>query len=242
MTPPKSPPKNTSKNPQRQFSCSAMINGQDVILNSDGTALFDGGRVMVVSDLHLEKGRALSKTAPMPLYDTDATLDALDEAIKRDQPRQLICLGDSFHRADLAASLALSYQNRINKVTDGLDVIWITGNHDPELPDFLPGVAKSDHQTSSLWFRHMAEDEITSGDVSGHYHPKVSIKTRARRISGKCFVHDGTRLIMPSFGAYTGGLSVFNPAIKQFFPKGGEIIFCHACQVYRYPYSQVITT
>ena len=227
---------------QRQSSCTVMINGQDVTLNSDGTALFDGGRVMVVSDLHLEKGRALSKTTPMPLYDTDATLDALDAAIKRDKPQQLICLGDSFHRAELAASLARPYQDLIQEMMAGLDVIWITGNHDPFLPSFLPGVAKEDHQTPSIWFRHIAEDHIQGGEVSGHFHPKVRIKTRARRISGKCFVHNGARLIMPSFGAYTGGLSVFDPAIKQFFPKGGEIIFCHACQVYRYPYSQVITT
>ena len=198
--------------------------------------------MMVVSDLHLEKGRALSATSPLPLYDTDATLDALDAALKRDQPEDLICLGDSFHRSDMAATLAPSYRERINAMMAGLNVTWITGNHDPELPSFLPGTATMEHHNRSLWFRHVAQRSITGGEVSGHYHPKVRIKTRARRISGKCFVHDRRRLIMPSFGAYTGGLSVFDAAIKDFFPEGGEIIFCHACQVYRYPYSQVITS
>ena len=225
----------------RHSSCTVLINGQDAVLNGDGTALFDGGTIMVVSDLHLEKGRALSTTSPLPLYDTDATLDALDAAIKRDQPQRLICLGDSFHRADLAASLALPYRQRIMDITNGLEVIWITGNHDPLLPEFLPGVAQKEVEFRSIWFRHIAEDPFSGGEVSGHFHPKVRIKTKARRISGKCFVHDGRRLIMPSFGAYTGGLSIFDAAIKQFFPKGGEIIFCHACQAYRYPYSQVIT-
>ena len=69
----------------------------------------------------------------------------------------------------------------------------------------------------------------------------MKIKTRARGITGKCFIHDGTRMIMPAFGAYTGGLSVFDEAIGQFYPYEAEILFCHACQIYRYPYSQVIT-
>ena len=226
----------------RQTSITITLNGEEVMLNADGTALFHGGALMVVSDLHLEKGRALSATAPVPLYDTDATLDALETAITRDHPRQVLFLGDSFHRADLAKSLALPYRQRINAILSARQVIWITGNHDPELPEFLPGKTAPSHLNRSIWFRHIAEDPIAGGEVSGHFHPKVQIKTKARRISGKCFVHDGRRLLMPAFGAYTGGLSVFDPAIKPFFPSGGEIIFCHACQVYRYPYSQVITS
>ena len=225
----------------KSTSLSILLNGQDVILNGDGTALFDHGKLMVVSDLHLEKGRALSKTSPMPLYDTDATLDALEQAIARDHPEMLLFLGDSFHRSELIHSLAASYRDRINTLCNNRDVIWITGNHDPDLPDFLPGIAQAEWQTPSIIFRHIAEPEINGGEVSGHYHPKVRIKTRARRISGRCFVHDGQRLIMPAFGAFTGGLSVFDPAIHDFYKKGGEIIFCHACQVYRYPYSHVIT-
>ena len=218
------------------------LNGEEVILNADGTALFQGKKLMVVSDLHLEKGRALSATAPLPLYDTDATLDALEAAITRDQPAEVLFLGDSFHRAELAQSLAVPYRHRIHAILADRQAIWLTGNHDPELPPFLPGEAVSSHLKGSIWFRHIAEDLIAGGEVSGHFHPKVQIKTKARRISGKCFIHDGRRLLMPAFGAYTGGLSVFDPVIKTLFPSGGEIIFCHACQVYRYPYSQVITS
>ena len=98
----------------KSTSLSILLNGQDVILNGDGTALFDHGKLMVVSDLHLEKGRALSKTSPMPLYDTDATLDALEQAIARDHPEMLLFLGDSFHRSELIHSLAASYRDRIN--------------------------------------------------------------------------------------------------------------------------------
>ena len=218
------------------------INGQDVICNADGTALFEGGRLLVVSDLHLEKGRALSTTAPIPQFDTDDTLAMLEHAVATHKPEQILCLGDSFHRAHLAETLSMTYRDRINAMAEGREMIWIMGNHDPALPDFLPGVACDDYVSSGIWFRHIAADgPIEGGEVSGHYHPKVKIKTRARGITGKCFIHDGTRMIMPAFGAYTGGLSVFDEAIGQFYPHEAEILFCHACQIYRYPYSQVIT-
>ncbi len=231
-------------------SITTRINGQDVICNADGTALFDQGRMMVVSDLHLEKGRALSRTTPMPLYDTDATLRALEDAVTTHQPTRLLMLGDSFHRADMAQSLGADYRARINALAEGREVIWIIGNHDPILPDFLPGDAMQDFVLGGIWFRHIAvqrdDAPLTGGEVSGHYHPKVRIKTKARAISGKCFIHDGQRMIMPAFGAYTGGLSVFDQAIGRYFNGGkksssAEILFCHACQIYRYPYSQGIT-
>jgi len=213
------------------------LNGDEVVAHADGTALFDNGRLLAVADLHLEKGRALSRTAPVPLYDTDATLDALEQAIHRDEPERLVFLGDSFHRADLARKLGAAYQDRINALARGREVIWITGNHDPDLPDFLPGQAAAEILIGSIWFRHIAQEGITGGEVSGHYHPKARIKTRARGVSGKCFIHDAMRLIMPAFGAYTGGLSVTAPEIRRLFPDPAEILFCHACQIYRYPYS-----
>jgi len=216
------------------------LNGDEVIAHADGTALFDRGRMMVVSDLHLEKGRALSSTSPMPLYDTDATLDALESAIRRDQPERLLFLGDSFHRADLALSLAMPYQERIHALAAGREVTWITGNHDPILPEFLPGEAREEILIGSIWFRHIALTDFSGGEVSGHYHPKARIKTRARNVSGRCFIHDGRRLILPAFGAYTGGLSVRAPVIRDLFPSPAEILFCHACQIYRYPYSHMV--
>ena len=218
------------------------INGQDVICNADGTALFEGGRLLVVSDLHLEKGRALSATAPIPQYDTDETLKQLEDAVATHKPEKILMLGDSFHRTHLAESLSPAHRKQIEAMAKGREMIWIVGNHDPELPEFLPGIAREDYVSHGIWFRHIAtEGRIEGGEVSGHYHPKVRIKTRARAISGKCFIHDGMRMIMPAFGAYTGGLSVFNEAIAQRCPQEAEILFCHACEIYRYPYSHVIT-
>ena len=65
------------------------------------------------------------------------------------------------------------------------------------------------------WF-----DITVAGEVSGHYHPKASVRLRGKRVTGRAFLSDGRRLLLPSFGAYTGGLSALDPAIKRLFPKG----------------------
>ena len=224
---------------KRQNRISFRLGGETVTANADGTALFESGRILAVADLHLEKGRALSATSPMPEYDTDETLKALAEAIDRDQPEMILFLGDSFHRAHLAETLPRTYRDQIESCCRGREAVWLVGNHDPELPEFLPGKTAEEFRTTGLTFRHIALPKEKGGEVSGHYHPKARIKTKARGVTGRCFIHDGRRLIMPAFGAFTGGLSVKHPQIARFYDDRTEILFCHACQIYRYPYSQV---
>ena len=60
-----------------------------------------------------------------------------------------------------------------------------------------------------------ARDAAPQGEISGHFHPKATVPSGGKRIRGRCFVTDGRRLILPSFGAYTGGLDVTDPAISQ---------------------------
>jgi len=45
-----------------------------------------------------------------------------------------------------------------------------------------------------------------SGEVSGHYHPKANVPTRGGTISRPAFLADRDRMILPSYGTYTGGL------------------------------------
>ena len=40
----------------------------------------------------------------------------------------------------------------------------------------------------------------------------------------RCFATDGRRLIMPSFGAFTGGLNIFHEAFAPIFPNGAHAL------------------
>ena len=109
---------------------------------------------------------------------------------------------------------------RIRALTARLDWTWIAGNHDPAPPADWGGAVAEEMTLGALTFRHEAEVASCGGEISGHYHPKAAVVVRGRRISAPCFVTDGRRLILPAFGAFTGGLNVLDPAIAGLFRKG----------------------
>ncbi len=100
-------------------------------------------------------------------------------------------------------------------MTAKCDWIWIKGNHDPTPPLAWGGRVADELKVGPLVFRHEAETEGPAmGEVSGHFHPKARVKVRGGRRSGRCFVPDRHRLILPAFGAFAGGLDVLDPAIR----------------------------
>lgn len=199
-----------------------LLNGARLHARSDGALYWPDRDTLIVADLHLEKGSAYASVTGqmLPPYDSRATLTALREAIAAVSPRRVICLGDSFHDSDAARRLTAQDRNCLSDLTQSTEWIWIAGNHDPAPPAELGGTVLEELVDGPLVFRHEAVPLAGAGEVSGHFHPKASIETRARRLSARCFVEDARRLILPSFGAYTGGLSVWNPAIADLFPKG----------------------
>lgn len=162
--------------------------------------------ILCVSDLHLGKSdRLLRAGGPaLPPYESRDTLFRLENDINSVGPKTVICLGDSFD--DQMAEHALDDDERslILQLQAGRQWVWIEGNHDPGPLD-LGGTHLSTLPIAPLSFRHIAEP-TASGDVSGHYHPKASIRLRGRYLTRPCFLLDSDRLILPSYGTYTGGL------------------------------------
>ncbi len=199
------------------------VNGVDLIADLSGVLWWPARRTLVVSDLHLEKGSGFAaRGALIPPYDTASTLSRLSAAIDRLDPQCVICLGDSFHDGGAAARLSRADSITLAGLTGPRDWIWIAGNHDPEPPAEWGGHVREELVDGALVFRHQARPGAV-GELSGHFHPKASVSTRARRITARCFVGDGQRLILPAFGAYTGGLDVLNPAISSLLDRGFHV-------------------
>lgn len=205
-------------------SCLIGLNGATLVAEASGALWWPDEGTLVVADLHLEKGSSFATRGVMlPPYDTLATLERLALAM-RPRLARVICLGDSFHDCDGPARLAPGDATRLKDLTALCEWIWVTGNHDPALPAELGGRCVADAlRLGPLVFRHIATAAPESGEVSGHYHPKAGIVLRGRRIGGPCFLHDGTRLVMPAFGAYAGGLDADAPALRALFPGGCKI-------------------
>ncbi|HSG56508.1 MAG TPA: ligase-associated DNA damage response endonuclease PdeM, partial [Paracoccaceae bacterium] len=171
--------------------------------------------LLVVSDLHLGKSERIARRggASLPPYETRDTLGRLATDLASTGARTVICLGDSFD--DLSASDALLQDERdwILRLQAGRQWIWIEGNHDPGPVEF-GGSHLAEFACGPLVFRHIARPD-GRGEVSGHYHPKASVPTRGRTITRPAFLIDETRVVMPAYGTYTGGLRVQTPVLRD---------------------------
>ncbi|HEY0422418.1 MAG TPA: ligase-associated DNA damage response endonuclease PdeM [Rhodopila sp.] len=198
--------------------------GERVMLDPMGALFWPEQRLLAVSDLHLEKGSSFARRGMLlPPWDTHATLDRLTLLLRRWSPDVVVALGDSFHDAGGSGRLLATEQRRLNAMSKTHRFIWVQGNHDPIPPDGLGGDWVETYSAGAMLFRHQAVMAANPGEVVGHHHPKATIPARAGSVSRPCFVFDGSRLMMPAFGAYTGGLDVRDPAINRLFPRGGRV-------------------
>ncbi len=179
-----------------------------------GALFWPDQSLLVVSDLHFGKSERLARRGGslLPPYEIRATLQKLDTDIDSTAARRILCLGDSFD--DLTAAEGLDESDRLwlLRLMAGREWIWIEGNHDAGPLD-LGGSHLAELHLGPLQFRHIATAQTP--EISGHYHPKARLAGRAHR----CFLLDQTRVILPAYGAYTGGLwaqdAVFAPLMAQ---------------------------
>lgn len=204
--------------------CSRMaafrLAGADVVADHQGALWWPAERVLVLADLHFEKGSSFAaRTSQMlPPYDTHATLRVVEEVVARRAPDCIICLGDNFHDREGPSRLDADARRRLDALMAGRRFVWIEGNHDDAAAAVLGGESAAELSIGPLVFRHepsVARD--ARGEVAGHLHPALVVETRARRVRRKCFVSDGARCVLPSMGSFTGGLDVGDAAFDALF-------------------------
>lgn len=196
--------------------------GERLMLDPAGALIWPATGMLVVADLHLEKGSSAARNGSLlPPWDTHATIDRLATLLRRYHPRIVVALGDSFHDDAGHGRLPAGERARLNAMAEAHRFIWVLGNHDPT-PTGIGGEFVTEFATAPLVFRHIAIPGAQPGEITGHYHPKASAPTRAGGVSRPCFIADAYRVILPAFGAYTGGLDVREPAIARLFPRGAR--------------------
>jgi uncharacterized protein len=209
------------------------VAGVPLVADLAGALYWPDEGALIVSDLHLEKGSAFAvRGILMPPYDTAATLEALGSVIARYAVRMVIALGDNFHDGGGPARLAATDRAQLHELQRGRDWVWIAGNHDPDPGEGIGGVFARALALGPLSFRHEPTEGgragsrgesfgescgETFGEISGHLHPAARIHQRGRTQTRKCFATDGERLVMPAFGAFTGGLNIRNAAFLKVF-------------------------
>lgn len=194
------------------------VNGTEVMLKASGALQVVGSQALLVADLHFEKGSAYAMRGQLlPPYDTRETLTRLEREVAACAPKLLIFLGDSFHDGTAEDRLAPDDAARLAALARGRTLVWVVGNHDADGPRALPGEIIDEMTLESLLLRHEPQSGAQPGEVAGHLHPAARIAGRGGRVRRRCFVTDGSRVVLPAFGAYAGGLNVKDEAFSSLF-------------------------
>ena len=177
------------------------------VLDSRSAVYWIEHDLLIVSDLHIEKGSFLGQYAnPIPHYDSRKTLSLLIALIEDYQPKTVVSLGDSFHDVGAFQRMQDDERELLKRAVNGVgDFVWILGNHDPSIPEEAGGRQLIDWQLGEILLTH--EPVVTEQpQIMGHYHPKASVKYRGLKVRGRSLLTSTRRMVMPAFGQYTGGL------------------------------------
>jgi len=206
----------TARNLAESDGSFIVLAGTPLLADPRGALYWPERGVLAVADLHLEKGSGFAvRGVLLPPYDSVATLTQLARLIADYAPRCVLALGDSFHDGEGPARLSDVDRAQLGALQRGRDWVWITGNHDPEPASNIGGVFHSVLAIGALTFRH--EPTGAAGEVAGHLHPVARVAHRGRAVSRRCFAADKTRMVLPAFGALTGGLNVRSTAFCDLF-------------------------
>lgn len=210
--------------------------GHQYFASPDGALHWPAQEALLVADLHLEKASWFAAGGQLlPPYDSLATLQALATEIEATGVTRLYCLGDSFHDRFGCDRLPADARELLTSLTSRLDWIWIVGNHDAGFADHCGGRVEEECEVGGVVLRHEAVANDPRPEMSGHYHPKLRLSLRGRSVSRRCFVASATKLILPAYGAFTGGLDAGHPEILRKVGSGASALVPVTDRLLKFP-------
>jgi len=209
--------------------CAFAFCGEEFRLTADRALYWPRERALLVADLHLEKASYYAKSGQLlPPYDSRATLERLALAIRETDARRVLTLGDNFHDSAGPERLEPHAAGMLAALTRAVDWVWITGNHDAAMEAQAGGTLAHELVIAGLVLRHRASPQECRPELSGHFHPRLQIKVHHRHIRRPCAVVSADdagcgRMILPAFGALTGGMDARDPAILSALQPAARI-------------------
>ncbi len=190
-----------------------VLGGAELSADVSGALYWAAERTLIVADLHLEKGSWLAERGQMlPPFDTRETLLRLAGGLERTEASAVIALGDSFHDRNAADRLGADDARLLRRLQSGRRWTWVTGNHDATIPAAVGGTVVDAVTIGDVTLRHEPAVAFQGLEIAGHLHPAARLTRRGQSVRQRCFVGTARRMILPAFGAFTGGLNVLDAA------------------------------
>ncbi len=219
------------------------IQGEIFAIVHEGALWHERERMLIVADLHFEKGSAFAERGRglLPPYDTRATLGRLAALIARLEPARMVALGDSFHDRRAGSRIDGADLAQLRDLQRGRDWLWVAGNHDPDAPEGVEGDWLAEYGFGNIVLRHEPSAGAAPGEIAGHLHPVAKIRMRGESVRRRCVASDGLRAVLPAFGTYAGGLNVMDRAFDMLFSRGAmNAWMLGAGRVHRMPENRLI--
>jgi uncharacterized protein len=198
------------------------ISGKAFIADAAGALYWPAEDALIIADLHLEKGSSFARRGLMlPPYDTRETLTRLAEVLDRRPASTVIALGDSLHDIDAGQRLSDADLATLRILQEGRDWLWVTGNHDSSISARLGGHVVDELTVEGITLRHIPAHGRVTHEIAGHMHPAAKLSRLGHTIRRPCFAGNGNRLVLPAFGAFTGGLNILDDAFEPLFGHDG---------------------
>lgn len=205
------------------------LKGEQLVLLAQKAAFWPRERMLIIADIHFGKAAAFrSLGIPVPRGTTSENLHALDELVELTGARHVLFLGDFLHaRAAHAASTQaamLAWRRRRCELV----LTLVRGNHDRHAGDPAAqlGIDLVDepYTVGPFSFCHHPDIDAPGYVLAGHVHPVYVLATRFDALRLPCFIAGPRRMILPSFGAFTGGHAMRPAPDERVWVSSGEAV------------------
>jgi DNA ligase-associated metallophosphoesterase len=186
-------------------------------------------QMLVIADIHFGKAASFrSLGVPVPSGTTSANLAALDRLVAQYGARQILFLGDFLHAKAAHASSTMAAMQRWRALRPSLALTLVRGNHDLHAGDpplwMSIGMADEPMHMGPFAFCHHP-DLLASGYLmAGHVHPVYRLRSGWESVLLPCFMADERRIVLPAFGAFTGGHPVLPEPGERLFVTSGDVV------------------
>jgi len=205
------------------------IDGEPLLLLPQKAAFWPREDMLVIADIHFGKAAAFrSWGIPVPKGTTSENLQALDQLVTSTGARHVLFLGDflharAAHAAGTQAAMLAWRQRRCELV-----LTLVRGNHDKHAGDPAAqlGIDLVDepYTVGPFSFCHHPDIEAPGYVLAGHVHPVYVLATRSDALRLPCFIAGPERMILPSFGAFTGGHALRPEPGERVWVSSGEAV------------------
>jgi DNA ligase-associated metallophosphoesterase len=206
-----------------------QLAGETVLLLAQKALYWPRQKMLVVADIHFGKAASFrAQGVPVPRGTTTQNLAALDALMAQHDVGHIMFLGDFLHARAAHAAATLAAMLAWRQRHPALTLTLVRGNHDRHAgdPAAALGIEMADepYSMAPFSFCHHPDLDTPGYALAGHVHPSYLLATRFDALRLPCFVVGPGRMILPSFGAFTGGFVITPGAGDAVYVSSGEAV------------------